>query len=828
MKFIDRVVLALKSELESTSAGVSSLDHLLLLVPTAEAGRRVREELARAMPRGLIAPRVELLNRFLAEEELSQARWTLELCEYLIKERGEKDCDRAITRSLMYLDLWKILSEGALSFEDVDEEGAWETLKGIERDFVRRMASKGLVPDFLKVKRALKNPPIPPEVKKVFILTDFWPLGEKISWPCEVVRLSPTEENIADYRIKGFARASDEAKFVADSYLRIKPEETPDALVLADASMFVDLKGAMEAAGFSLYDPNRQPVIASSLGKLVKRLLTLIRTDSYDVFSALVRGADFRESVTTEDLKTLDELQKLILPDKMSQVGEDFLNKLPEFKHDLRGIREFLKALFANRELSAGSPEDEEFCAAANEINRLFADVDVEGFDEELKIAVFEKALSSLKYQLESDKRNRIKVHGFMDLPFLSEDEVNIVGFIEGAVPETIIQHPLLPDSLRAKLGLTTNQDRFERDKRIFADAVSSREAYHLGVTFHSLDRTGDSVKPSRLVFETEDDDELIHRVERYYRESFGSLSRRDTFSIPDKWRLKLPIPPKYKELKSISPTHLCEYLNCPFNYFLRRVALAETFEDEANELTSRRFGNLIHSALEYWGKGEKVDSDDAEEIYAEFERGIEAFLRRDFGDEIPTIVSLQAESAKSRLKIFASRQAAWRKEGWRLVESEVKLRVTYDHTTLFGTADRIDYNERLGQWCVIDYKTYAKKDRALKTASVQLPIYCAMLELAKNPKLKGATRDNTISCYAVIGAKEEDVLFLPPKNGEDVAEAEKLIRGKLIPGIEKGIFYPPSPENEWTYDFEDYFLVDDLEASIDEQWLNDQKARSL
>jgi hypothetical protein len=66
--------------------------------------------------------------------------------------------------------------------------------------------------------------------------------------------------------------------------------------------------------------------------------------------------------------------------------------------------------------------------------------------------------------------------------------------------------------------------------------------------------------------------------------------------------------------------------------------------------------------------------------------------------------------------------------------------------------------------------------------------------------------------------------VFAPSFHGGRVAEAEREIR-RLIGEIERGIFWPPSGDGDWRYDYGEW-LMPSPEESIDEKWIEDQLAR--
>ena len=151
--------------------------------------------------------------------------------------------------------------------------------------------------------------------------------------------------------------------------------------------------------------------------------------------------------------------------------------------------------------------------------------------------------------------------------------------------------------------------------------------------------------------------------------------------------------------------------------------------------------------------------------------------------------------------------------------------------TQISGRFDRVDFNAATGEWCVIDYKTWDTAERMAaydaKTGewnSLQLPLYCAMMDADQSELFKSATRDRIKSAYCILGKTKDAVCFSPLMTGDLVPDAEKKIV-ELLERIERGIFWPPSPTKEWRHDFADWFGADVAEG-VDPAWLAEQERR--
>ena len=868
-KPIDEVVDKLADEVRSDPSGAKSLAHLLVIVPTAQSGRRLRLKLAERLgalipptirlPQGLLEAREE--GRGKREEGLAIAGRTDELLAFqeALGEKGTLDI------AAQFSDIRGILGGNALTFADVadrigdiltDETAdfeieRWKGFAELEERYFAALVKRGKTDRIVAMKKVIADPPRLEGVEKIVIAYVLDPIPAfrqvletlKSRDKIEVEEISssssslfPVPCSLSISQIEPCATAASEAEKVAEIFAAVKADEALPSLCVADAEEFPEIQGALQAKGLKVHDPSRTLLVTSSLGHLVEQVTALVRTRSYNVFSAFIRGGDVRRwlcaelKISSEEyvdaLNKLDNAQAKLLPEKIDDIGPKTSGKLRAiFEHiDVtirkKGIRAILQSVFKEHILDERDPDAREFAAAAETVNGL---IDECGDNREL----FAFRLREATYSLEPDEGDAILTDGWLELPFLDADELIVTGFNEGRVPESVVGHAFLPDRLRRGLGLADNESRTKRDREILRLAVGCRTEGAVRVFFRSVDVKGDVLKPSRLLFDCADDADFIARVKAFYGVRAGTEEMKAA-DLPDGWRLKLEIPPPRKPLEFTSPSSLDLYLRCPFTYCLKKT-FGEKEDDRAEELDPSEFGNLAHDALELWGAGALKDSEDANAIAAELAAHVDAILGKRFGTSIPAIVALQGESMKRRLTAFAKIQAARHAEGWRTVAAERKLQVKYGHTTVKGRCDRIDFNERTGEWCVVDYKTFDNPDRAVwrdgKTGewkSLQLPLYCAMLDA--DPEFPDAKLEKISSAYCVLGKTSDTTLFTGPMNGAFVAEAESKVR-ELIDRIERGIFWPPSAKDAWRWDFADW-IFNTPEASVDAAWLADQEKR--
>ena len=898
-KPIDEIADRLAERVRTDASGAKSLGHLLVVVPTAQSGRRLRLKLAERLG-AFMSPEIRLPPQLVVPDAPEIAGRADELLAFreALGEKGSLDA------AAQFSDIRGILGANALSFADVAakvgtiltdevadvEVARWQELAELERRYRAALATRGKKDRIAAMKERLADPPQLNGIETIVLagLLDPLPALRSVVETyarrdrLEVVELLPSipplnpqssilNSQLSTLRIRPCATAASEAAEVAEIFAAVKDDEELPALCVADAEVFPEIQGALQAKGLKVHDPSRTPLVTSSLGHLVEQIASLVRTRSYTVFSAFVRSGDVRRWLCAElkispgeyveALTQLDNAQAELLPETVDDIGPKTKGKLRAiFEHvgvclRKKGVRQILQAVFKDRLLDERDPDAREFAAAAELVNELLDECSPSSsnpqpstfnpppstfnlqpptpnlqpstFNLQPEPELFAFRLRESSYSLEPDEGDVILTDGWLEVPFLSAEELVVVGFNEGRVPESVVGHAFLPDRLRRGLGLPDNESRAARDRAILALATACRKPGAVRISFRAIDAKGDVLKPSRLLFEGTDDAEFLRRVRTFYGVRAGTEEAK-TPDLPANWKLKLEIPPARKELTFTSPSSLDLYLHCPFTYCLKKT-FGERQDDRADELDPSEFGNLAHNALERWGGGPLKDSEDAEAIAAELATQVDALLGERFGTSVPAIVALQGESMKRRLACFARIQAERHAQGWRTVAAERKLQVVYGHTTVKGRCDRIDFNAQTGEWCVIDYKTFDNPDRAVwfdakkqEWKSLQLPLYCAMLDA--DPEFPEAKLAKISSAYCILGKTAETTLFTGPLNGAFVPEAEAKVR-ELVDRIERGIFWPPSPRNDWQWDFADW-IFNTPEESVDPAWLADQQRR--
>lgn len=302
---------------------------------------------------------------------------------------------------------------------------------------------------------------------------------------------------------------------------------------------------------------------------------------------------------------------------------------------------------------------------------------------------------------------------------------------------------------------------------------------------------------------------------------------------LPEEWRIVLPRPPDYKEVLSMSPTRLDGYIDCPFSYYLRdKSVLGEwRIENKTGPMPPVEYGDIVHRALEAWGRSEARESCESSCIERVLHEAVDEVVAERFGRTLPPSVAVQVSLIKERLGLFAGCQQTRRSEGWVVKAVEKKLSYMCGHTLFHGKCDRIDFNVNTGAWSVIDYKTSENGVAptscdivrgGIRWNRLQLPIYCLMIDASEEDIFADARLDVIEGCYCMIGASRAG--FYRSVKGTDAVMAVQEMK-RLVGRIEAGIFWPPSANYGNRGNFRRWIGADPAKT-LSKDWICDQERR--
>lgn len=766
-------------------AGGAPLDlsRLVVIVPTRQAGRRLRSGLAAhaaEFKQAVFPPQVLLPEALLVLDQHRDVASPLQTL--LAWSEVLADCDLTTFRAIFPVDpparslawTWRLagefaslqatLAEGGIMLRDVaarlpvsfPERTRWEQIGALEELHSHLLARLGRI-DAQRARIAVATSPPPlADVERIVMLAvpDPFPLAlvalavHAQSMPVDVVVFAPESEAGS---FDGWGRPSVEAwqhravplpEFTKHVHLcsdaAAQAEEiaalavryaAPDGMLglgLGDAEILPLAENSLARAGVPTFNPGGKSRRDSGFYHLLASLAAFALESTFEKTATLARLPDILAWLRTEMggnfsaarwLEGLDDLWSRHLPATLELARPHAcdsiaagLERLEQLHRELRtgefpeAVTAVLTRLVAGRRLNFGDPADAEFADAAEKWSGVLREC--AAVAHEFPRLSREEWWTVALQRFGADTHEKEKPAGALDLQgwleLLWEDAPHLVvaGFNDGFVPDAVVGHAFLPESLRVKLGLKSNETRFARDAYLLhALAASRRSGGRLDLLLGKVSAAGNPLRPSRLLLQCADA-ELPARIEYLFRPLTAS-AQLPAWERP--WQLH---PRRAPPPRRISVTALRGYLECPFRFYLRHVLKMEAVDPAKNELDALDFGTLCHQPFERLKENPWRDCTDAQVLRDMLVESFDRIVEERFGSALVVPLVAQLESARQRLRRAAAVQAAERAAGWVTLEVERKFELPFGDVMLSGKIDRIDRHEKTGEWRVLDYKT--------------------------------------------------------------------------------------------------------------------------
>ncbi len=798
----DRPVLELAGEYLVSRAGDELLDlsEILVIVPTRNAGRRLREMLANlANERGMamLAPQVvptEFLLSLISTTDTGKLA-TPEECflgwiQVLLKadlakfralfpvEPVTQDVGWARGTAKSLVELCRTLGESGLEIADIPklvdeelfEEDRWLELAKLEVRFKELLNRNGLIDASTLRKRRVSQPDVPPGIREIYVVAtpDPIPIALKVlhslseQIPTQVLVNAPVElasafdnwgrpiaavwnERILqipseEETIHVFPDSPAQAEAVADFAAAYEDPSQVVSIGILDEDVAPAIERRLESNGIETFNPQGRALRTQGIIHFFRILARLLKDRSYSAFMELLHCPDYLAYLsgklmfweTPGAFKRFDDLDQEHLPQNLrdlrrfmrigkTQVSVEMLSALTDTEALLKTLDRkplencfpgLLHDIFSARSPHPGS-ESEQILRTTWERLSPILDALASPLAKPLKLATGEK-LELIVHFLEGEQiygerpAGAVELLGWLELAWDDAPHLLLTGFNDGFVPESIVGDVYLPEQLRQILAkhtlFKTNKDRLARDAYLFEALLSSRaNGGRVDILFGKRSRTGDPLRPSRLLFRCHDH-ELANRAQQLFREvepNEPNLAWTPGFLLQPR---SGPV-----EIDSIGVTAFRDYLASPLHFYWRHIEKMRAVDGDKLELDAGGFGTFCHEVLRRFGEDSSIrDSVDCRQIQAFFDDELDRLTRERFGGELTLPVRIQLQSARQRLLAAAEIQALDRQNGWKIksVERNLDDQLQIDGVRIRGKVDRIDTNEKTGEFRVLDYKT--------------------------------------------------------------------------------------------------------------------------
>lgn len=294
-----------------------------------------------------------------------------------------------------------------------------------------------------------------------------------------------------------------------------------------------------------------------------------------------------------------------------------------------------------------------------------------------------------------------IDVQGWLEIYHEPGSHLILTGMNDSKVPARIGGEPWLSESSREMLGLIKDADRASRDAFLYQSMVESRLVNGRVDVICGKSGSGGETMMPSRLLLAATRDDLPDRVKKLFK-NIDPPEANLHWHKDWQW-----IPRKVDPPARINATSMTDYLACPLRYYLKHVLKMQTPETNRTEWSARDFGNVTHEVLERWGRDLLArELTLAEPLHDWLSAELDRVVTEWFGSQVPLAVRIQTESLRKRLEWMAQVQAANRLAGWVVMDVERKKEIKFGDAVIVLKIDRIDRHCETGQIRVIDYKT--------------------------------------------------------------------------------------------------------------------------
>ena len=635
---------------------------------------------------------------------------------------------------------------------------------------------------------------------------------------------------------------------------------------LLDPNLISPVSNYFSLESIAYYNPEGVSLSESTIGKLVISLIRIQEAQNINEFKQLLLNPYFfqytQSNVPVETfIKDIDQLFSKHLTYSLKD-----LKKQAEFSQNqnLIAILNCLESFSYENKGQSQNDSPSNFAQwlshSLNELTKGFGFIESDSHYKNISDCisnVLEEAIVSenlfLNQNLSSRKevlldafrkqklykereKNAHDLFGWLELLWHDAPHSLICGFNESSVPRANPVDAFLPESLREKLGMKTNNDLFANDLYLFEAICQRRHLKEKGkVTLFIPESDGEfnPLMPSRILFQIPED-QLVNRTKSVL---LDKLEKQSSESHQPAWIIHQAIPCPLP--KSFSVSKLNDYLICPFRFYLKHILKLRIENYDDREMSASSFGSLFHKVVAQL-KGKKLsDSMDPTKLANELKAYAEKAIQRDYGFNLSFALQIQKENLLDRLTAFAQSQikSLQPNQTLEIMDTEKSFSIEIDEFTIKGTIDRIDLMK--GQKRIIDYKTsnspkpprythllsantkkepahlpqeayYTLGDKNYYWSNLQLPLYCYSEVTEENKELP------ELYYYNVPKSAEKTTLaHWENFSQEDLNSAKECAKG-ILKCIKEGKFWPPNEQLDQRMDeFADLF-PDGIKKAVD------------
>lgn len=329
---------------------------------------------------------------------------------------------------------------------------------------------------------------------------------------------------------------------------------------------------------------------------------------------------------------------------------------------------------------------------------------------------IFIQLLNRSEINLKGEPLNGIQVMGMLESRNLDFKNLIILSLNDGILPGKENIDTLIPFDIRRQYKLPLPGDKSDVYAYHFYRLLQRAENVTLLYNTES-DAFGGGEK-SRFIVQIEDELSKLNQNARINTAQIeipmGNIAKKQSISVVKSDQILQLV--KSELNKSLFPTALSAYINCPLKYYFRYIIDLKPYRTTESSIEADVFGNAVHEVLEDLYKpfeGQQIDIEKLKLNEPELKRLVADKFRKVFpgGDLQSGQNLLTVEVANQYIRRFLASEAKNLSGQYRvLIATEERLKVEMNvsgcNINLTGIVDRADKAIDSDVIRILDYKT--------------------------------------------------------------------------------------------------------------------------
>jgi RecB family exonuclease len=347
--------------------------------------------------------------------------------------------------------------------------------------------------------------------------------------------------------------------------------------------------------------------------------------------------------------------------------------------------------------------------------------------------AVLEFILHILKnetYHVQGDPMKGIQVIGFLEARNLDFDCMIIPSMNEGIFPRRNEKDLFVNQPVRKEIGLPYDKERDNLFYYYFTEMISGKKE----VFMTYVEEEKRDIR-SRFIDFLAEQEAIIDTTKIPFHSIAITIPTREVKKDKDLMRALL-----YKMTRrGLSPTHLKDYRQCPYRFYLKHLLGIQEPEEIKEEADPALWGIIIHKTLKEFYKYDfphGITTSDLTSAREHVYKRLESAVKSELAQTPKRVTYLDLELYKRRLNQFLLNEIEHFQEGYTIdkthLEKSLRLEIAIGphQVRLFGYTDRVDMIDH--HYFVIDYKSSLPPRKTYQLGDdfveFQLPVYSMML----------------------------------------------------------------------------------------------------